>query len=471
MKKFITSFAVILLACVCVLTGCKAKGLKDNPSTDAEVYGNGNIAVVKGDYLYYTNGYVDNYTEVYTSKKQNNWGKVTLGALYRTKLVNGKVEKDEDGFLVKTEVVVPRLVGFEYGKFVILDDYIYYSTPRMREDGDGTVKNDYIEFNRVKIDGTKNEVIYTASAQISTDNWNIYKHGKNVYLVLVNSVDSQNNLLSINTKSKSVKTIGENITSWVLPKSNTLEVVEDYDYNQYIYFTRASVESDENTTDSGNRLVKASIVSGESKDYVVKQATTKTLVGLVGTNLFFNDGKNLYAIDVTLNVFNERSMQQMTNGSYSTYYLLNESKVTCIAVDENNNAHLYVNGVKQKDLFSGSQISVVDIVGENIVYVDSDSNIMMKNYVTNAAPVSLMDDSKTYFVNNAKIDITKGKLYVFATYTGTDETSNYYLNYINLNSIGAGSFVGKFAEGHCPEKPETTTDEETGEDNTPIWIA
>ena len=39
MKKFILSFIMIICACTFVFAGCGAKGLKDNPATDANITG------------------------------------------------------------------------------------------------------------------------------------------------------------------------------------------------------------------------------------------------------------------------------------------------------------------------------------------------------------------------------------------------------------------------------------------------
>lgn len=468
MKKFLTSFAVILLTCVCILTGCKAKGLKDNPSTDAEVYGGGNIATIKGDYLYYTNGYVDNYTEVYTSKKQNDWGKVTQGAIYRTKLVDGKVEKDDDGFVVKTEVVVPRLVGFENGKFVIIGDYIYYSTPRMREDANGTVRNDYIEFNRVKIDGTNNEAFYTVSSQISTDNWNVYTHNGSTYLVLVETVDSKNVIKSVNVKSGKTITLSQDISSWALTSQNVLEDEDGYE-NKYVYFTRSILDSDD-IVDSGNVIVKADITNGNQTAKTYKQNTAKTIVAFENNNLYFSIANgsytDLYVSDVTLN--NTNMSEIIKNSNYSKFYVLKQSTISVIGVDSNNNVD-YITDGSIKQIINGS-ITIIDIVGSDILYIDSNSNLMLKSYTTDDSAVSLMSDDKTYLINSLKVDVTRNKVYLFASYTAEDESTNYYLNYIDLNTKGDGSFVGKFEKDHTPAKPEATTDEESGEEITPPWI-
>lgn len=478
MKKFMLSFALILMSCVCLFAGCGEKGLKDNPPAKAAIYGNGGNGIVKGDYLYYINGFVDNYTEVYTNKKQNNWGKVNFGAIYRTKLNNGEVQKDEKGFLKNTEVVVPRLVGFENGKFCIIGNYIYYSTPRMREDSNGKVRNDYIEFNKVKIDGTNNDTFYVASSQVSTDNWNVYSYNGKDYLVIVETTENNGNVIKkVDIAAEKAKVVAKNVTSWALPDENLLEVEENnkYFYNQYIYYTRAIVESDE-LSDSGNVLVKSSLVDGKSSVYTVKQNTTKTIVALDNDMLYYSveetgANKDLYATDITLNVFNENNMSRLTTGGYASFYVVPDATLTVVAVDEDKNVYLCVNGNTDKLLFEdGKEIKILGFSGQNILYLDSENNIKLKNYVTGANAVSLMTEGKTYLINENKITITNGKVYLFAEYTSKAESKNYYLNYISLSNIEEGTFVGKFMENHLPEAPKELTDDITGETYTPAWV-
>lgn len=478
MKKFVISFAMILLSCVFVLAGCGGnKGLKDNPPASATAFGNGGNAIVKGDYLYYVNGYVDKYTDTYTSKTQNEWGSVSFGAIYRTKLSNGQVVKDKKGFLEKTEVVVPRLVGFENGKFYIVGDQIYYSTPLMREDASGKVRNDFIQFNKVNIDGTKNSAFYVAESQIDTANWTVVNYDGKDYLLIVETAESSKVIKSVDIEKKEVKVLGENIVSWAFPSENNLEKANEkgYYYNQYVYFTRSIVEGD-NISDGGNVVVKASFVTGESNAYTIKQDTTKTIVGLQNDMLYYSveqTGKNkdLYATDITLNAFNENNMSALTNGGFASFYVVPNATLTVVAIDEDKNVFLCVNGVSNKILFSdGTDITILGVDGQNILYIDSDNNIKIKNYVTNAEATSLMTDGKTYLVNKNRITLANGKVYVFAEYESEGGSKNYYLNYINLSNIEEGTFVGLFEEGHLPKEPEKVTDEMTGEEYTPVWV-
>jgi hypothetical protein len=117
---------MFFITAIMIFTGCSNKGLEDNPSKTAQVVSNGGMTVVKGDYLYYVNGFVDRAN--LDVKKDNKFGDVEKGAIYRTKLNdNSEIAKDSEGFLEKTECVVPKVVGFDNGGFYIIDDYIYYA--------------------------------------------------------------------------------------------------------------------------------------------------------------------------------------------------------------------------------------------------------------------------------------------------------------------------------------------------------
>ena len=92
MKKKLLSLVIMCFMAVSILfAGCTPKGLTDNPATDANVISNGGMTVVKGDYLYYVNGYID---ETSLTTDDNKSGKVEHAGIYRTKLVDGKIQNE-----------------------------------------------------------------------------------------------------------------------------------------------------------------------------------------------------------------------------------------------------------------------------------------------------------------------------------------------------------------------------------------
>ena len=55
MKKIMKALLALVIVCVCFVAGCGVAGLQNNPAIDATVIGNGGMAMIKGDYLYYVN--------------------------------------------------------------------------------------------------------------------------------------------------------------------------------------------------------------------------------------------------------------------------------------------------------------------------------------------------------------------------------------------------------------------------------
>ena len=142
------AFAMILVVTLC-FSACGGLGrFNDNPDANAVVYGNGGLAVQKGEYLYFVNGYI-NTADV---GETNNYGDIDQSAIYRVKLTGGKVvetnvEYDEDGNLKvdKTQaindvdIIVPKVAGFEYSDLYIFGDYLYYTTPNNKKDNSGNI--------------------------------------------------------------------------------------------------------------------------------------------------------------------------------------------------------------------------------------------------------------------------------------------------------------------------------------------
>ena len=464
MKKFLLSFVLVLFACTCLLTACGDKGLSDNPAADAETIGNGGFAVVKGDYLYYVNGYIDNYANVLKENTSlNETGEVVFGGIYRTKLVNGKVQKDENGFLTKTEQVVSKVVGFENGGFYILGNYIYYTSPHMNQDGGGTVRTDYTDFYRININGTDNEKLYT-SKSVSVDEWNVYKIDGAHYVVLVEKVSStenetettKTNVVSINAKKATKKTLASNVSSVVLNDENEVEK----DYNEYVYYTF--------TEDGINKVGKTHIASGSKGSYVLSNGASYSVMDHKNDNLYLTitkDDTKLYRLDLSLDEnLTNINPYALTISGYTNYYVIDDVLNNLIVVDDSNYMYYLVNGSTNKVLLTASATFVA--ISDNCVYY-IESSILKRVNISTGEIENLGSTEKTYLNSLAKqIDVDGSKIYMFASYTGEDESTNYYLNVTNIFVNKQDSeFVGLFEKGHTPVEP-TAEEKEDGA----VWI-
>ena len=129
------------------------------------------------NYVYFINGVGKNTSD-------NSFGTPIKGALVAA-------PKND---LSKTEVVVPELlVARDYNAGVYLfgsgnDIYAYYGTPNREKDSSGAIANSEMTFSRTRIDGEKNEKLFTVSS-LSTE-YRMTEVNGTVYIVYYDSSDS-----------------------------------------------------------------------------------------------------------------------------------------------------------------------------------------------------------------------------------------------------------------------------------------
>jgi len=478
MKKFLRTLVLVICVCAALLCGCGKQGLKDNPATDAAIVGNGGYAVQKGDYLYYVNGYLSDYkTKLSDYRKHNVFGKVTYGAVYRTKLVNGRVEKDEKGFLTTTECVVPKVVGFENGGFYIVGDYIYYGTPYMQKNADGVLQNDRVSFNRIKIDGTGNKEVYVSGEDMSSIEWKVYNYDNKAYLV----VQEDTKITSIEFDGKKTKTIS------VASGFTAAQLNADLNpTNEYVFYTRTVKDDESGFSTSGNLICKASFVTGKETAYQMDNSSTFEIKAYTNNQIYYtrklsNKTTYLFALNANINLKNQNSIQ-LSDAEYSNYYFIDEVKYTVVGLDSNKNLVKLSNVKGQVEHESlASDISTVVGVSDNKVYYIADSTLKLIDMDTKESKtVSGVGEAtdKTFMLSSAKsVDLDGRYVYVFASYksatteTNSDgESTNITSNYLNRIDTFANEmvaeFVGKMDDDRLPAEP--TKDEETG--LTPKWV-
>lgn len=482
------------MVCAIILTGCKGATLS-YPETNATVIGNGGIAAIKDDYLYYVNGYVD--ASLFSSiRKDNVYGKEVRGAIFKTRLVNGKIQKDEDGFLKETKVVVPQVVGFDNGGFYIIGDYLYYLTPLMEEDGKTTLlKTGYLEVCRIKLDGTGKERVYKTNNAIENVNWSVYNvEGKDVVIML----DGENLVsITMSGKNKNAKTMATNVISVSLLHQSNYTHGQDSlkPYEQYIYYTRPIVDSDKRPSTAKNALCKVKI--GSSEEIVIEYGDTHEykIEAIKNGNLYYSKitytgvvtsgHPELFMRNIKVDSSNE---VRVAKTGYKNIAVLNDNEnidgLKVITVDENNVIRrVQNNGDISEVIFRANDSFSIVAIRNTYLYIQQEGQIYRLDIYGNAnqEPVRITDSEVTYYTTkNSLIDIDGSRLFIFASYTGENGTSNHYLNIIetiNKRNIQDGDmiskFVGKFKNGECPTKPEEEEVEENEDGETPEkqpWI-
>lgn len=503
MKKFYLLICFLLCFSFC-LTGCGNDGLIGfNPNASDIVIGNGGSAVIKGEYLYFVNGYAD--SSMYNNISKNKFGEVTKGGIYKTKLnASGNLQKDEDGFLNYCELVVPKIVGFDNGGFFILDDYIYYTTPHMEKDSSGTLQNSWVDFCKIRIDGKKstNTVLYNTKQNVSKLNWAVYKDCDKVYMGIKEVNQSSEILINIiNTENKQVVTTLNNISSAeLLEKGYTSNADALNENEKYIYYTRSVKEEDNvGLTFSGNILCRVEmgtndeevlLKGGDNGDetYTIINLKPGTLYYKITTSSSLGTVTNLYAINAQ-NIFNTSNKVTLTTGNYSSFYvieksILNGNSYEYVIAFKGTNVYLIVNGDESnRKKISSEDITILNIVGNNIYYTKNEQN-NDGNTVTNLYVTDIKGEIENNVIKSNKLNLSSVKEYKYDTlfdtdgrrvfvltkYTSSDDKTSYYINIIDTLSLDLTSkFVGVFDDADKPDRPKDNDETEDIDESIP-WV-
>lgn len=467
LKQILT---VMILAVVAItMTACGFSAPKDNPTTDASIYGNGGMEVRKGDYVYFVNGF---YAIEDVAEDSNKYGDVVRGGIYRTKLVDGVIQLDDKGMLKDCDVIVPKIVGYEIGNFYIYDDYIYYATPNNEKDKYGELKKNLVDIYRCDIDGKHNTRIYTTTSEYSSVEFNVVKlkTGDKSYSTFVLIKDGAK-LVSYefeNGKNRGETVIcEENVSSvaW-LEQTNyisdgTIDSGDVSDVNKCVYFTE--------TKTSSSKLSSYNLVSGEKKVLVDDNISTYTLKGLKNDNLYYekaSNGNTVFASNSLVNGF-VSSESVIFYNSYTDYYIMeSEGNYEGGVLATNDSGTYFVkygeNGVDNRQIISSDTSYDILFVNGSKVYARNDS--------IQIVVIDLQDSSFT--ANNVLSDDASGKYdgakYVdfdgrFIVYYGdvtVGDTTYYYTHFVDITRLGENdlyvdNFIGQYADGEEPEDEET----------------
>ena len=505
-KKILATFCLALT--VFVLASCSNIHLDNMPGTKETVYGNGGVSVTKGDYIYFVNSYTS-YSGL--SKSDNDNGKVTVGAIYRTKLENGNIQTDANNNVLNCDMVVSKIAGYEFTNLHIFDDYIYYATPNMDYAKDGSLNTMAVDFCRTKLDGTDTQIIYTARDYDTSSSYEVYKIGSSIYLV----VFEKDKLVKVEIGShiKSAVTLVSNVTSAKFPQISTYVYADSVTITGtqgYVYYTRDINKEQDGAYDTssikGNVLGRVLISDGsktERKDGSVKYE----LKDLTNDYIFAVKDVDIYAIDASFPLSGvERGKQDVrltesySSLSVSNFYATKNSNGYIYSI---NGATYYVENIKAPKTY---QISNSEITAKsddaNYVYYDSGSAISrlpLKPTYFNQSKFTLEanatlagqqfnagDEVNEFtFISQAEylaignavdkdrfkpqtdaekiaddanmtsehIDYTKqGEIFFFCKYTGTNDDSQYYLKRVVIDSENK---ITPKDDDDKPKTPET----------------
>ncbi|MBE5735951.1 MAG: hypothetical protein E7356_01145 [Clostridiales bacterium] len=469
-KRLFSILAVLMMAFSICLVGCGDKGLKDNPPTNTTVISNFGMSAIKGDYLYYINGYVDETT---LDKKDNKEGEVTKGAIYRTKLNNGEIVKDSEGFLVNSDRVVSKVVGFSNGGFAIMGDYIYYTTPCMEIDKNTTeLQSSLVEFHRVNINGTKDERLYTTSTAETNLDWTLYNIGGTPYIVVYEG----SKIVSINTSSAKVVGTVENSTSYAILEEETYKADDSrtaFNYKNVI-FTRDITAEDNKYNYKGNAVCAMDIATGNVTTLKFNYTDTITIKAVNNQSVYYTktdatitgDIACLYKKDI-VSSWDVADEHQLTDSAYDNYYFVNYGADIIIATRDNATWKLEGSASNKPIKVLTASRDLVGISGDYGYYVVDGDLIRFNIHTENSPLEEVFGDVSTLINNDNFIDFDGRYVYTYGLYTSEAGEENYYLTYFESNCTKdtfKQRFVGVFEDGDVPAVPEQPEPEYDGQE-------
>lgn len=441
MKKKITSFLLIILVGVLIFTGCGFTALKGGPAKTDPVTSNGGLVVQKGNYLYYVSGYTG--TDALT-EGSNKYGNVKLSAIYRSQLnADGTLKKDEEGNNI-TEVLAPKVVGFENGGFYIFGDKIYYATPNTEKGNDGKINFEKTDFYESSLDGTNVRRLYKTAVGSTKFQFAFYQIENEVYLAVYDSAD----LYVVRVSDKKVNKVATGVSSAVLPRlleNNTVEQPSQQGY-QYIYYTR-SIDSEKETDKSakrGNILAMANIV--EQKEIVVSLNSSFTVKDFKNDTLIFTkrglneDNACYYMAD--FEVVNEEATIKMSDMVQLSYQAFSTDPIVLNFEDgyrgmiiKNESGYLtYIKmpqgGMPVSEVLTTETALTPIAVYNNYVFAyNADKELYMIKYndpERTLIKLTNKDNDTLSFDMKLNVDFNNGYVYFYKSYTG-DDKSAYYL--------------------------------------------
>ena len=400
------------------------------------VSSNGGIAVVKGDYVYFINGYSDNDVD-------NAFGKVVRGAVVRVKRADlGTADP-------KIELVVPKMVYSEYrgdgSGIFISGDYVYYPTPSDKKNSKGQTKNTETEFWRTKLDGTDSSIILTVDS-LSLP-YRFYEDGNDVFLTLYKTEKDSDDketgyLVTYDVKGKEVK------------KSAS---VEAYDLGAfggaYAYYTHIVHDDKLDVDESFNALYRYSFNGKEDVEI------------LNGKGGFGNEGKGIGTEGAKFSIVkvSEKtlylSMSQVdTSASNSTvYYALDYSDLNAAGTEEAVNANVALLN-KDRVINEGTN-DAQTIFASNSIYVAKNC-IIYFNGNEGLVKYDYNDRDGLHFGLSYIFDDDKLKTYSFVTY---NEGKAYFIDAEGYYYSVDLSKIVDLSTGATLDNPSATVDRLTYE--------
>lgn len=281
MKKFLPLILVLcLVVCGGIFAGCGSKEivLEGGPAYDEAIYGNGGFVVTKGDYVYFTDGYIKSSS--LGSGKTNELGTVTETGLYRAKMITETVDGKERKTLTDVQLMVSKVVGFENNGMYIFKDKIYFATPTTDKDKSGS-RYDLLTFYSCNLDGS-NLTKFHQTTEFSNGKFTMTMIDGKVYLLIYTGTE----IVRV-SENGDVLSIAKDVTGAILPSRITVVDNEENPTSTecFVYYTIDKEE--DGPIAKGNILYKSEIASGKQTELLNEDRISVTLKSLSAGRLFY----------------------------------------------------------------------------------------------------------------------------------------------------------------------------------------
>lgn len=456
-KKILSIIAIAI--CAIVLTACSSfVPLKENPNEKDIVYSNGGIAVQKGEYLYYANGFLSQADLKYGD---NSFGNIKYSGIYRTKLNNGSLVLDDDGVISNSECVVPKVVGYEQGNFYIFDNYIFYSSPNGQKDKHGALQNALMDFYMADISGANTRKLYTTEGEYSTVKYGMKKYGDTVYLLILDKIKKSDNSTTTVLRKITIKngrvgaviTLDENVGDalWTEQSTYNANLTYNNEFDSFIYYT---VSRDADDEGAGNILKKVSIVSNETATLINDNVTTFSLKAINSDRIYYTTTKGniqdvLYAN--TLSARDVRDSQTLiVNNAYSKYYQVQgeaQNYAGGIIVSDSTKGTKFISNIdySEKIISSSEQYNVLFNLGSKVYLRSSGSMIYVADLSSDTIILQeiLANDKSAKTSDNKYVDYTNRYVLYYGEYKNDKDETKYYMHIVDTNIIDSETSLPK----------------------------
>ncbi len=387
MKKWAFAICCVLGLCF-LLTGC---GENTTINTNGELIYNGNSATLVGDYIYFGNGFSNDFTSTSDLTESDYNAAATVAYLTR---LNRNIEQESKDYSPKnSQSVSSEVTAYANGFKFALGNDIYYTAPNKNRDsaggyyfGNTTIYKSNLSAGN---NGDKTLILNTEAAVSKIE---ALQYNGRFYIVLL----AGNNLIRIDLSNNcSVSTLVSEVTSISIPKTYQKDIIgSSKDWNGQIFFTKAK-----NQNLSGNNMFKISIEGGEA--FPVNAYGNGTY-NFVGRENYYINGKLKDEVFYTVNSitykFDANNDFSSTSDKFFEGEITNVSKV--LTSQGNFLGYVFLNSSNKMGFIS----NYVGVKNGPIKFMDSDSEVSgYKVLAINGSQVLLLTSTKIYSADISQV--------------------------------------------------------------------